>query len=64
MDTPVPFCEECGRVGARLSGLNPADVGVVRWTLYSCGHLTTEIVLDASLIGDEPDLVSDSAPTV
>lgn len=46
MEGPVPFCEECGRVGARLTGVHPNDAGVVRWTLYRCGHMKTEIVLD------------------
>ena len=63
MDTRVPFCEECGRVGARLSGLHPHDVGIVRWTFYTCGHVTTKVVLDASMTGDEPELVPDAAPT-
>jgi hypothetical protein len=56
MNAPAPFCEECGRVGARLSGLHPGDAGIVRWTLYKCGHVTTEIVLDAAASGDEPEL--------
>ena len=64
MDVGAPFCEECGRVGARLSGLHPHDVGIVRWTLYTCGHVTTKLVLDATLIGDGLDLVPDAAPTV
>ncbi len=64
MDVGVPFCEECGRVGARLSGLHPGDAGIVRWTLYACGHVTTEIALDPSLIGEEQDLAPHAAPTV
>ena len=63
MDTPIPFCEECGRVGARLSGLHPGDAGVVRWTLYPCGHVTTEIVLDPTLASDEPTLLPNTALT-
>ncbi len=46
MDIEVPFCEECGRVGSRMSGLHPGDAGIVRWTLFTCGHVTTRIVLE------------------
>ena len=48
MESSVPFCEECGRLGPRLTGVHPSDAGVVRWTLYRCGHMKTEIVLDAA----------------
>jgi len=63
MDTPAPFCGECGRVGASLSGLHPSDAGIVRWTIYRCGHVTTQFVLDATLSGDEPELLPDAAST-
>ncbi len=43
MDTQLPFCDECGTVGARLSGVHPNDAGLVRWTLYKCGHVNTEM---------------------
>jgi hypothetical protein len=49
METPVPFCEECGVVGVRLSGLHPEEGGITRWALYRCGHVKTEIVLDEVL---------------
>lgn len=52
MDDRVPFCEECGRVGTGLSGLHVDDTGLVRWTLYRCGHVTTQIVLDEVLTAD------------
>ena len=41
MDAQLPFCEECGCVGARLSGIQPDDTGIVHWTLYRCGHVKT-----------------------
>jgi hypothetical protein len=43
----LPFCTRCGRVGPRLTGLHIDDDGLVRWTLYPCGHVTTELALDA-----------------
>ena len=47
MTDPVPFCKECGRPGPpSLSGMHPGDDGLVRWTLYRCGHMLTEIVLE------------------
>jgi hypothetical protein len=46
MDPSIPFCTRCGRVGPRLSGLHPDDVGIVRWTLFPCGHVNTEPVMD------------------
>ena len=47
MDPAVPFCQECGRPGPpSLSGMHPGDDGLVRWTLYRCGHMLTEIVLE------------------
>ena len=55
MDAPVPSCEECGHLGVALSGVHPTDGGVVRWTLYRCGHMTTEIQLEEAP-ADEPDL--------
>jgi hypothetical protein len=44
--TDLPFCPECGRPGVGLTGMHPDDHGVVRWTLYRCGHLHTEIALE------------------
>lgn len=58
MDTQLPFCEECGTVGAMLSGLHPEAGGIVRWTIYRCGHTTTEVLLDEIAPGNEPDLQS------
>ena len=49
MHRVVPFCEECGRPGVRLTGLHPTDAGLVRWTQYCCGHMKTEIVLEEEL---------------
>lgn len=46
MTPDVPFCERCGRPGPSLSGMHVSDEGLVRWTLYRCGHVLTEIVLD------------------
>jgi hypothetical protein len=46
MDTPTPFCEDCGTLGLMLSGVHPGDGGIVRWALYRCGHMKTEILLD------------------
>jgi hypothetical protein len=43
MDEPTPFCEMCGRVGVTLTGMHPDDDGLVRWTLYRCGHVRTLI---------------------
>ena len=54
METGIPFCRECGFIGARLSGLHPDDIGLVRWTLYGCGHMTTEIVLETTSTVDQP----------
>lgn len=56
MDAPVPFCEECGTIGPMLSGTHPGDGGVVRWAIYRCGHMKTEIALD--------DVAADSAGPV
>ncbi|MDH4113073.1 MAG: hypothetical protein OEV60_10420 [Actinomycetota bacterium] len=64
MNDPVPFCEECGRVGATLTGVHPADAGIVRWTLYRCGHVTTEIQLDSSASDAELDDRPDTTSTV
>ena len=50
MNTPVPFCEECGVLGVILSGMHPADEGIVQWALYQCGHVRTEIVLEEELL--------------
>lgn len=49
MDRVVPFCEECGRPGVRLTGFHPTDAGLVRWTQYCCGHMKTQIVLEDEL---------------
>ncbi|MGZ8580506.1 MAG: hypothetical protein ACXWW9_04415 [Actinomycetota bacterium] len=46
MTDPIPFCERCGRPGPSLSGMHVGDEGIVRWTLYRCGHVHTQIVLD------------------
>ncbi len=56
MNASVPFCEECGVVGMVLSGLHPEEGGIVRWAIYRCGHVKTEIMLDDVPI-DVPDLV-------
>jgi len=29
-----------------LSGVHPSSDGLVRWTLYRCGHVRQEIVYD------------------
>lgn len=44
MTDPVPFCEQCGRPGPSLSGMHVSDDGLVRWTLYRCGHVHTQVV--------------------
>lgn len=59
----MPFCEECGAVGAMLSGVHPGAGGVVRWTIYRCGHTKTEVLLEGVPSGDEPDLLSASVAT-
>lgn len=46
MTDAVPFCERCGRPGPSLSGVHPGSDGLVRWTLYRCGHVRQEIVYD------------------
>ncbi|MEA2520662.1 MAG: hypothetical protein QOI81_308 [Actinomycetota bacterium] len=56
MNTPVPFCEECGVVGVRLSGVHPEEGGLVLWAIYRCGHVKTEIVLD-EVPADKPILL-------
>ena len=55
MANPVPFCERCGRPGATLSGVHPGAEGLIAWTLFRCGHMRAEIVLDDQLDdqGDE-----------
>ncbi|MGE5225947.1 MAG: hypothetical protein ACM3OO_03630 [Planctomycetaceae bacterium] len=55
MDGAVPFCEECGQRGVALCGVHPTDGGVVRWTLYRCGHMKTEIELNEAP-ADDPGL--------
>jgi hypothetical protein len=56
MDT-VPFCERCGRPGPSLSGFHPEDDGLVRWTLYRCGHVITEVVIeDDASSAEEADI--------
>jgi hypothetical protein len=55
MDETGLSCEECGHLGVVLSGMHPTDGGVVRWTLYRCGHMKTEIELD-EVPSSEPDL--------
>lgn len=63
MDEQLPICDECGTVGAMLSGLHPSDAGIVRWTIYRCGHTRTEIVIEGVSTGDEPDLQSATLAT-
>ena len=46
MTDPIPFCEQCGRPGPSLSGVHVGDEGLVRWTLYRCGHVHTQVVLE------------------
>jgi hypothetical protein len=46
MDTSIPSCDRCGHVGVELAGMHPSHHGLVRWTLYSCGHMRTEVVLE------------------
>lgn len=46
MDEQMPFCTECGTVGMILSGLHPGTDGPVRWTIYRCGHMRTEVLLE------------------
>jgi hypothetical protein len=46
MTEAIPFCGRCGRPGPSLSGLHPGTDGLVRWTLYRCGHVLQEIVYD------------------
>ena len=58
MDEPTPFCDICGRVGVSLTGMHPDDDGLVRWTLYRCGHVRTLIDVGA----DEP--LAPGAPVV
>jgi len=53
MDEPVPFCGDCGAIGVMLSGMHPGDGGIVRWALYRCGHMKTEIVLE-DVLAEEP----------
>ena len=48
MDEPTPFCDTCGRVGVTLTGMHPDDDGLVRWTLYRCGHVRTTLQLPSS----------------
>jgi hypothetical protein len=48
MDEPTPFCDTCGRVGVTLTGMHPDDDGLVRWTLYRCGHVRTTLQLESS----------------
>jgi hypothetical protein len=55
MRGPVPFCEECGVVGVSLTGMHPGDDGLVRWTIYRCGHTRTEILLEEAAVM-EPSL--------
>lgn len=43
MSNHVPFCQQCGRPGITLSGIHPGGDGFVRWTLFRCGHLHTEV---------------------
>ena len=43
MTNQVPFCERCGRPGPTLSGFHPREDGLVRWTLFRCGHMRTEV---------------------
>ncbi|MEA2556578.1 MAG: hypothetical protein QOG88_116, partial [Actinomycetota bacterium] len=59
---PVPFCEECGVVGVSLSGLHPEEGGIVRWAIYRCGHVKTQILLDEVAV-DKPDLLMATQPT-
>lgn len=56
MNAQMPFCTECGTVGTILSGVHPDADGIVRWTLYRCGHLRSEVVLDEVLAADAHDL--------
>lgn len=49
MTNSIPFCETCGRVGPSISGFHPNDEGLVRWTLYRCGHVRTDVAPDGVL---------------
>jgi hypothetical protein len=57
MDKPDPSCDRCGHVGVELAGMHPSHKGLMRWTLYSCGHMSTEIVLDTIRTDEGSDLV-------
>jgi hypothetical protein len=54
MDEPTPFCDMCGRVGVTLTGMHPDDDGLVRWTLYRCGHVRTLIDVGADELAAPP----------
>lgn len=59
MSDAVPFCQRCGRPGPSISGMHPRDEGIVRWTLYRCGHVHSEIVLDDA---SQPQPIGARAP--
>ena len=63
MTDQMPFCPECGTVGTMLSGLHPGAGGIVRWTIFRCGHTRTEVLLEGIPAGDEPDLLSSALAT-
>jgi hypothetical protein len=40
-----------------MSGMHPGNDGLVRWTLYRCGHLISRIVVeDAAADTETPEL--------
>ncbi len=39
-----------------ISGFHPNDEGLVRWTLYRCGHVRTDVAPDGVLATDEGQL--------
>jgi len=65
MERSTPSCGECGDLEVVLAGVHPGDAGVVRWTLFGCGHVATEVAGDdPSHLGlDDPRPISHAVPT-
>jgi hypothetical protein len=56
MEPTSTYCERCGNTGVELSGMHPGDDGLMRWTLFACGHMATQLDSGTVVVRDGADL--------
>ena len=42
MERAIPFCQSCGDPRVLATGFSPHAEGFEGWTIYGCGHVTTQ----------------------